>query len=196
MESVHAVWVGAVEEQDGDCNMVVHACRGRRECIIHGPGVMVCTSRRSTSDNSLSLNSRVSWTCRRQRAGTLQTSSEPADVRHPARGQAMGYGFLRLAGLMALPCDASIGTWMPPRTCMGPCLKLGAGARSPAVVAFPPVWPQGSAAAMERVTEAGTTCGPELGLQPEGACTCIKGLLEQLAWTTCLRKQAAWRCQA
>ena len=88
---------------------------------------------------------------------------------------------------------------MPPRTCRGPCLKPGAepaGGWGPVVVALPPAWPQGSAVAMERVTDAGTTCGPELGLQPEGACTCIKSMLGQLAWTTCLHKQAAWGCQA
>ena len=82
---------------------------------------------------------------------------------------------------------------------MGPCLKPGAelaGARGDAVVTFPPTWPQGSAAAMKRVTEAGTTCGPEPGVQPEGACTCTKSVLEQLARTTCLHKQAAWGCQA
>ena len=64
MQAVHtsAVWLGAVGEQDGDCNMVVHACRGRRDCINNRPGVMVRTSRRSTSDNLLSLNSRGSWT--------------------------------------------------------------------------------------------------------------------------------------
>lgn len=126
--------------------------------------------------------------------GTMPTRLEPDDIRHPAMSQACGLWLCRVTGHAALPGTASNETLVPPRTCMGPCLKPGAElavVRGPVVVALPPAWPQGSAAAMERVTEAGTTCGPELGLQPEGACTCSNTMLDQLAWTTGLDKQAA-----
>ena len=128
---------------------------------------------------------------------TLPIILELADALQEA--SPVGCCLVRLARHTAPLGSAGIANQRPRHTCMGPGLKPEAGlagVRGPVAVALPPAWPQGSAAAMERVTEAGTTCGPELGLQPEGACTYITSMLEQLARTASLHSQAAWGCQA
>ena len=43
-----AVWHGTIREQAGNCNMVVRACRGRRDCRSDRPGMDVRTCRGTT----------------------------------------------------------------------------------------------------------------------------------------------------